>query len=255
LPSPRFAAIPAVERRASYLFVPMDDRVYIVTGGGGAIARPILETFSAAGAVVVAADVRATPLPASVASAGGLALEADLGTPAGAERLIREVLDRWGRIDGLVHTVGGFAMGRVHEVDPSQYDKMFDLNVRTLFHATRAVLPHFLERREGFLAAFSSMHARTGSAPGKALYGAAKSAVASFLHSIDEEVADTAILVAVVYPMGSVDTPANRRDMPDADPTSWIDPVQIAQALHFAATRSPRGRILDLAIHPPRNPR
>jgi len=233
----------------------MDRRVYIVTGGGGAIARPILETFAAVGAVVVAADVRATTLPASVAAAGGLALEADLATPAGAERLIREVVDRCGRVDGLVHTVGGFAMGRAHEVDPSQYDRMFDLNVRTLFHATRAVLPHFLERGDGFLAAFSSMHAWTGSAPGKALYGAAKSAVASYLHSIDEELAGTSILVTVVYPMGSVDTPANRRDMPDEDPASWIDPLQIAEALHFAATRSPRGRILDLAIYPPRSTR
>jgi NADP-dependent 3-hydroxy acid dehydrogenase YdfG len=233
----------------------MESRVYIVTGGGGAIARPIVDTFSGAGAVVVAADVRATTLPAAVASAGGLALEADLATPQGAERLIREVIDRCGRVDGLVHTVGGFAMGGVHDVDPSQYDRMFDLNVRTLFHATRAVLPHFLQRGDGFLAAFSSMHARTGSAPGKALYGAAKSAVASFLHSVDEEVAGTAIIVTVVYPMGSVDTPANRRDMPDVDPATWIDPLQIADALHFAATRSPRGRVLDLAIHPPRSTR
>ena len=233
----------------------MDRRVYIVTGGGGAIARPILETFAAHGAVAVAADVRLAPLPPSVEAAGGFALESDLGTPAGAERLVRDVVDRCGRVDGLIHTVGGFAMGRVHEVEPSQYDRMFDLNVRTLFHATRAVLPHFLQRGDGFLAAFSSMHARTGSAPGKALYGAAKSAVASFLHSIDEEVAGTAILVTVVYPMGSVDTPANRRDMPDEDPSSWIDPQQIAEALHFAATRSPRGRILDVAIHPPRSAR
>jgi NADP-dependent 3-hydroxy acid dehydrogenase YdfG len=232
-----------------------DRRVYVVTGGGGAIARPILETFAAQGGVVVAADVRAAALPAAVESAGGFALESDLATPEGAERLVREVVDRCGRVDGLVHTVGGFAMGRIHEVEPAQYDRMFDLNVRTLFHATRAVLPHFLSRNEGFLAAFSSMHARTGSAPGKALYGAAKSAVASFLHSIDGELAGTAIRVAVVYPMGSVDTPANRRDMPDEDPAGWIDPMEIAQALHFAATRSPRGRILDLAIHPPRNAR
>ena len=233
----------------------MDRRVYIVTGGGGAIARPILETFAAHGAVAIAADVRLATLPPSVEAAGGFALESDLGTPVGAERLVRDVVDRCGRVDGLVHTVGGFAMGRVHEVDPAQYDRMFDLNVGTLFHATRAVLPHFLQRGDGFLAAFSSMHARTGSAPGKALYGAAKSAVASFLHSIDEEVAGTAILVTVVYPMGSVDTPANRRDMPDEDPSSWIDPLQIAEALQFAATRSPRGRILDLAIHPPRSAR
>jgi NADP-dependent 3-hydroxy acid dehydrogenase YdfG len=201
---------------------------------------------------VVAADVRLAPLPTSVEAAGGFAIEADLATVAGAERLIADVLLRCGRVDGLVHTVGGFAMGRISEVDPAQYDRMFDLNVRTLFHATRAVLPQFISRGDGFLAAFSSMHARVGSAPGKALYGAAKAAVASFLHSVDEEVAGTGIQVAVVYPMGSVDTPANRRDMPDADPATWIDPWQIAEALHFAATRTTRGRVVDLAIHPPR---
>jgi NADP-dependent 3-hydroxy acid dehydrogenase YdfG len=229
-----------------------EPRVYIVTGGGGAIARPIVDTFALHGAVVVAADIRLATLPPQVEAAGGFALEADLSTPEGADRMVADVLGRAGRIDGIVHTVGGFAMGRIHEVDSAQYDLMFDLNVRTLFLATRAVLPHFLARGDGFLAAFSSVHARTGSAPGKALYGAAKSAVASFLHSVDEEVAGTGIHVAVVYPMGSVDTPANRRDMPDADPATWIDPREIADALYFAATRSTRGRIVDLAIHPPR---
>ncbi len=227
--------------------------VYIVTGGGGAIARPILETFATRGGRVIAADIRLAAVPGVVEARDGFALESDLSTPAGAERLVTEVLARCGRIDGVVHTVGGFNMGRAHEVDPTQYDRMFDLNVRTLFHVARAVLPHFLVRGDGFLAAFSSMHAWTGAAPGKALYGAAKSAVASFLHSVDEELQGTAIRVTVVYPMGSVDTPANRRDMPDADPATWIDPKEIAEALHFAATRTARGRIVDLAIHPPRS--
>jgi NADP-dependent 3-hydroxy acid dehydrogenase YdfG len=72
------------------------------------------------------------------------------------------------------------------------------------------------------------------------------------MHSLDGELAGTQVRVAVVYPMGAVDTPANRRDMPDFDPARFIDPNEIAAALVFAAERSPRGRILDLPIYPPR---
>lgn len=229
----------------------MTTPVHIVTGGGGAIGRAVVDAFAGHGARVVAADLHATELSPAAMDAQGFALACDLTSAQGAERLVATVLDRCGRIDGLVHTVGGFAMGRVHEVDAAQYDRMFDLNVRSLFFAARAVLPHFLARGDGFLAAFSSINGWTGTGAGKALYAAAKSAVATFLHAVDEEAAG-ALRVAVVYPMGSVDTPANRRDMPDVDPATWIDPREIAETLWHASTRTSRGRLLDLPIHPPR---
>jgi NADP-dependent 3-hydroxy acid dehydrogenase YdfG len=230
----------------------LDGQVFIVSGGGGAIARPILQAFADAGANVVVVDRGLEHASRAAETIGGLALAADLTTRDGAEQTVEAVITQLGRVDGLIHTVGGFAMGKVLEIDPAQYDQMFDLNVRTLFHTVRAVLPHLLTRKSGFLAAFSSEPAWTGAGPGKALYAAAKSAVATFLRSLDGELAGTAIRVSVVYPMGAVDTPANRRDMPDFDPAGYIDPADIAATLLCAATLSPRARLPELPIFPAR---
>jgi len=224
----------------------LQDKVFIITGGAGAIAQPIVRAFMDQGARVVVVDRTAHPGP------GALTLAADLTSPLGAEKMVSATLEAFGAVHGLVHTVGGFAMGKAHEVDPAQYDRMFDLNVRTLFHAARSVIPRFVEQREGFLAAFSAEPARSGAGPGMSLYAAAKSAVATFLRSVDQELVGSNVRVAIVYPMGAVDTPANRRDMPDFDPGKYIDPSEIAQGLVFAASRGPRGRLSDIVIHPAR---
>src|SRR5689334_4214470 len=100
------------------------DRVYVVTGGGGAIAQPILAAFAGAGARLVVAD-RSHELAARGAGPiGGLPLAVDLSQPASGAELVAAAREKWGRLDGLIHTVGGFAMGKVHEGDPSLYDKM-----------------------------------------------------------------------------------------------------------------------------------
>ena len=212
----------------------LDGRVYVVTGGKGAIGRSIVAAFAAAGARAIAAD-----LP-----------EVNLLDAQGAEALVREVLAREGRLDGVIHTVGGFAQGKLHEAPLGDYDRMFDLNVRSLFHVARAVVPHFLQTKRGLLAAFSSEPGWSGASPGSALYGAAKAAVATLLRSLDGELKGTDARVAVVYPMGAVDTPANRRDMPGFE--RFIDPTDIAETLVHAAQRSRAGRLIELAVHPPR---
>ena len=84
-----------------------------------------------------------------------------------------------------------------------------------------------------------------------AAYAAAKSAVAGWLRALDDELSGTGVAVSILYPMGVVDTPANRAAMPDTDPGEWIDPDELAAALLFAATRGRRGRVRDLAVHPP----
>jgi NADP-dependent 3-hydroxy acid dehydrogenase YdfG len=212
----------------------LDGQVYVVTGGKGAIGRTLVTAFTAAGARTVVAD---RP-------------EVDLLQAPAAEALVRDVIAREGRLDGLLHTVGGFAMGKVHEAPLADYDRMFDLNVRSLFYVARALVPHFLETKRGFLAAFSSEPGWSGTAPGSALYGAAKSAVATFLRSVDAELAGTDARVAIVYPMGAVDTATNRREMPGFE--RYIDPREIGETLVHAAQRSRAGRLLELAIHPPR---
>ena len=228
------------------------DHVYIVTGGGGAIAGSILSALAHAGARVAVVDRTETNAKRGAEAIDGFPIAADLTTFLGAESMVRRAGDHFGRVDGLIHTVGGFDMGPLYEVDPSQYDRMFDVNVRSLFYAVRAVLPRLMAQNDGFICGVSSEPGWTGSSPGTALYGAAKSAVATLLHSLDGELKGSAVRVAVLYPMGAVDTPANRKDMPKVDPALFIDPVEIGETTLFAASRGPRGRMMDFAVYPPR---
>jgi NADP-dependent 3-hydroxy acid dehydrogenase YdfG len=196
-------------------------------------------------------DRNADHVRARAAAVGAVPLAADLVAQSGGEAMVRAVESALGPVDGLVHTVGGFAMGKVTDSDEETYTRMFDLNVRALFCTLRAVVPGMQARGRGFVCAFSSEPGWTGRAPGTALYGAAKAAATSLLHSLDAELSG-AVTVSIVYPMGAVDTPANRRDMPDVDPATLIDPEEIAETIVHAATRGPRGRLLELPVYPAR---
>lgn len=230
----------------------LQGKVFVLTGGGGAIAGAIAKSFTQAGAKLALVDAHEGTIHQRVQELGGRAFVANLTHYPDAEMLIRQVKAQMGRVDGLVHTVGGFAYAPIKDADPSLYDRMFDLNMRTLFYMTRAIIPELLGQKDGFIAGISAAAAWHGAGPGVALYAAAKAAVATYLRSLDAELAGTAVRVAIVYPMGAVDTPANRKEMPDADPMAWVDPGEIGESLVYAASRSPRGRVMELQIFPPR---
>ncbi len=231
---------------------PLTDRVFVVTGAAGALAGAIVRCLAHAGAKLVLVDRHEDRVRERAREHHALPLAADLSTLDGAITMANAVVGRHGRIDGLVHTVGGFAMGRIVDGDAATYERMFDLNVRTLFNVLRAVAPGMLARGDGFICGISSEPGWTGKAPGTALYGAAKAAATSLLRTLEAEARGTQVGVCIVYPMGAIDTPANRKDMPDADPKTFIDPNEIAASILHAATRSARGRLSELPIHPPR---
>jgi NADP-dependent 3-hydroxy acid dehydrogenase YdfG len=231
---------------------PLTDRVFVVTGAGGALAGPIARALAHAGARLVLVDRSEEHVAERAREHHATPLGADLSTLPSAIAMANAVVGRCGRIDGLVHTVGAFAMGRIVEGDAATYDQMFDANVRTLFNVLRAVAPAMLARGDGFVCGISSEPGWTGRSPGSALYGAAKSAATSLLRTLEVEARGTQVGVCIVYPMGAIDTPANRQAMPNADPKTFIDPGEIAASILHAATRGTRGRLSELPIHPPR---
>jgi len=231
---------------------PLTDRVFIITGAGGALAGPIVRSFAHAGARLVLVDRHEDHVAERAREHHATPLAADLTTLDGATAMAHAVVGRHGRVDGLIHTVGGFAMGKIVDSDAATYDRMFDLNVRTLFNVLRAVAPAMLARGDGFICGISSEPGWTGRSPGTALYGAAKAAATSLLRTLELEARGTQVGVCIVYPMGAIDTPANRKDMPNVDPRTFIDPGEIAASILHAATRSARGRLSELPIHPPR---
>ncbi len=226
------------------------DRVFIVTGGGGAIAGAVAHVLRAAGARLVLADRGGASLHERAAGLDALPLTVDLGSFHDAVRMVSETVEHYGEVYGLIHTVGGFAMAPAADTEPDLFQRMLGLNAHTLFNAARAVLPHLVDRGAGFVGGFSAGPVWEHGGGGMTAYAAAKGAVAAYLRALHQEVANQGIGVAVVYPLAAVDTPRNRRDMPDADPAGWIDPRAIAEALLFAALRGPRGRLLELPISP-----
>jgi NADP-dependent 3-hydroxy acid dehydrogenase YdfG len=223
--------------------------VFVITGGAGALADSIAAVFGTAGARLVLVDRASEALRERAAAHGAVPMTADLTDAAETAAMARAVAEAVGPVAGVIHTAGAFAMAPVADADEGLYDRMLDVNLRTLVNITRATLPGMLARGDGFLAGISSNVVWEGTgAAAMSLYAAAKAAVAFYLRSVEREVRGAGVRVAIVYPLGPIDTAANRRAMPDADPAGWIDPAGIAEALLFAATRGARGRMTELPI-------
>jgi NADP-dependent 3-hydroxy acid dehydrogenase YdfG len=223
--------------------------VFVITGGGGALAAAVAEVFRAAGAALMLADARGDGLAERAERLGAAWHVADLTSPGAAAAMAGEAEKRFGRVDGLIHLAGGFAFGGVLESDDAHLATMLDGNLRSLHNAVRAVLPRMLARGDGFVAGISSSVVWSGAgAAGMTAYAAAKAGVAYYLRSLDAEMRRRGVRVSVVYPLAPIDTPANRRAMPDADPATWVAPTAIGEALLFASTRPTRGRIVDLPV-------
>jgi NADP-dependent 3-hydroxy acid dehydrogenase YdfG len=230
----------------------LEGKVFIITGAGGAISSAINAAFHAAGAKLALADRPGNAERARDQLGAGFAVGVDLTSLEGAQAMVTATLEHYGRIDGLIHTIGGFTIGKILEFKSADFTHMFDVNVKTLVYAVAAVLPEVLKQQDGFIGGISAAQVARGAGPGAASYTAAKGAVALFLKSLDAELKGSSAKAGVIYPMGAVDTPANHRDMPNADPNTWIDPAEIAAAFVYMASRSNRGRVLEMQVFPTR---
>ena len=205
----------------------LEDRIVVVTGAGGALGRAVRRRFAEAGATPVGIDLRAD------AAAGILA--ADLTDAAAAEGVTREIVARHGRIDALLNVAGGFQMAPAGELAP--WDALWKMNLATALNMCRAVVPSMTARRAG---AIVNIGARVQPAAAQmAAYAASKSAVIRLTEALAEELKDSGVRVNCVMP-SILDTEANRRAMPQADPTRWVAPEALADVLAFLCSDQAR---------------
>lgn len=229
----------------------LSDKVIIITGAGGTIAGEAELAFRHHGARLVLVDRDAIRIQGRASSFGTTPVVTDMTSYEATREMVEHVRHEMGRIDGLVHLVGDIVTGNVTDLEPADYDRAFDTNVRTLFYLIKAVLPELLSRQEAFIGGIASQEAWGGGAAGASLFASAKSAVATLLRSLDAELSNTNVNVAIVFPMGPVDTLTNRRALAQADHSAFISPATIAQALTMAALSGEGGHLLELPIHPP----
>jgi NAD(P)-dependent dehydrogenase (short-subunit alcohol dehydrogenase family) len=219
-------------------------RVVIITGAVGNLGVATANAFQQAGACTVLVDRSQDRLGQTYADLAGsrehlLAGGVDLTDAASVSRMVKEARERFGRLDVLVNTVGGFRGGKpVHEDDPENWDFLFAINVRTTLECCRAVIPHMLRAGAGKIVNVASRGALAGDG-GFSAYSAAKSAVMRLTESLADELKQAGINVNCVLP-GTIDTPQNRKDRPTADHGKWVEPAAIADVILFLASDAAR---------------
>ncbi|HTX33491.1 MAG TPA: SDR family NAD(P)-dependent oxidoreductase [Bryobacteraceae bacterium] len=212
---------------------PLEGKVTVITGAKGGLGSVVTEAFLAAGARVV--GVSRTIRQADFQRPEFLAMALELSNADAARALASDVMGRFGRIDALVHVMGGFAGGQsVAETDDATIEQMLDLNYRAAFYVARAVLPHMRQQGSGRILAVAS---RQGVEPGAMVgaYSASKAALVALVRVIALENKDRGISANTVLP-GTMDTPGNRAGDPNADRSKWVQPAQVAALLvHLAS--------------------
>jgi NAD(P)-dependent dehydrogenase (short-subunit alcohol dehydrogenase family) len=214
------------------------ERSVVISGGTGALGRALVARFLAAGDRVVVPWIVKREVDAIEAAEGGalragriVLVEADVAEEAGARR----VVDLAGRIESLVNAVGGYGGGQpLHETDLELWDRMYRMNVRTAVALSRAVLPQMLERKRGSIANIAS-RAALDLPVGLSAYAAAKGAVLSLSEILQKEVAERHVRVNTIVPT-TIDTPANRTAMPNADFSLWTPPAAIAEVIYWLSS-------------------
>lgn len=223
----------------------------IITGAGGAVAAAVNEVFSAAGwKLALFERSRDDSERLRERYPDAFVHTVDLTDEAAARTSVEAVRKDAGAVDAVLNIAGGFAMEPAAEAMREDYERMFALNLVTLFNTTRAVLPVMKAQGSGFILGVAAAAAEAGGS-GMALYAASKAAVAAYLKSLQAEFEGVGLRVSVLYPMGAVDTPANRSSMPKADPSTWITAEELAESMLHLATRSRRGHIRELKVYAP----
>lgn len=211
-------------------------KTLIVTGGFGHLGSAVAAMAAARGASLALVD-RSPAQDFDRAGEFGEATlllgDVDLTRRDQAEAAVAAVVERFGAVDGILNIAGGFVWETFADSALDSWDRMYRMNVLTCVTATHAALPRLLERG-GTVVCISAAPALKG-ALGMAPYAASKAGVARFVESLSEEVKDRGVRVNAVMP-SIIDTPVNRRDMPDADVATWVSPEALGEVLLFLSS-------------------
>jgi NAD(P)-dependent dehydrogenase (short-subunit alcohol dehydrogenase family) len=208
----------------------MSERVVFITGANGGLGSFVTQRFLASGATVVAGsrNISEQDFP----GAKFMPLPLDFTNAAAVSGAVDSVVKRYGRLDVLVHLLGGFAGGTsLADTDDETWEQMQDLNLSSTFYVLRAAIPHLRKSGAGRIVAIGSLAAVEPHA-GLAAYVTFKSALVSLVRTVALENKDAGVTANIVLP-GTMDTPANRKAMAGADFTKWLQPSKVAELVFW----------------------
>jgi NAD(P)-dependent dehydrogenase (short-subunit alcohol dehydrogenase family) len=214
----------------------MTNKVVLITGANGGLGSSITRSFLVTGAAVtgVSNKISAAEFP----QPNFTAIPADLTKASVVNEVVRSVVKQAGRLDILIHVLGGFAGGKsIADTDDATWEQMRDLNLSSAFYVLRAAIPHLRKSGNGRIVAIGSLAAVEPHA-GLGAYVTFKSALVSLVRTVALENRDAGVTANIILP-DTMDTPGNRKEMPDADPGKWVATQDVAElALWLAEDRA-----------------
>ena len=192
--------------------------VVVITGGAQGIGAALAAAVNAAGGTAVVFDVTVPP-------SGVEYVKVDVADQSAIKAAVAGVLERYGRIDGLVAGAAVQPRSPVLDMDAASWSRTLQVNLDGVVWACQAVVPHMVARRSGSVVVFTSGMASTGYA-GAAAYAASKAALVAFAKTLAVEVAGDRVRVNVVAP-GVIDTEQFRGANAGADREHWQDTIGI----------------------------
>jgi NAD(P)-dependent dehydrogenase (short-subunit alcohol dehydrogenase family) len=213
------------------------DRVMLITGATGVLGTAVTHAFARTQARVALAG-RSRQKLEQLAGASGLpgertlAVVSDVTQVDDVQQLVDAVMARFGRIDGLINTVGGWSGGKaVWETLVGEWENMLALNLHSAFLLSRATLPLMLDAGWGRIVHVSSKAAVEPRSK-RAAYAVAKMGLVTLTEAIAADVKGSGVTANVIVP-SVIDTPDNRAAMPKANPEKWVPAEHIAAVIQF----------------------
>ena len=233
----------------------LKNKTMIVTGASSGIGAAAARRFAAEGVKLALVARSAERLKALADELGRecIALPLDLTKPSDVASMVKATADRFGPIDILFANAGSYVAGDVAEGDPDEWDRIIDINVKSVFRAVRAVLPDMIARRSGDIVVTSSISGHQA-IPWEPIYSGTKHAVQSFVHGVRRQVAKHNVRVGSLAPgmvlneLWGLTDPGEIERRVEAH--SGLRNDDVVDALLFMLTRPPNVAIRDLVILP-----
>jgi len=232
----------------------LENRVAIVTGATGGLGRVAVKALLESGAQIVVSYRDEDKLAELLRFVGGfrdkvMAVRSDVTEEKSANNLVQKAVEKHGRVDILFNIVGAYAGGTdVVNTEEDTWNMMMNVNLKSAFLCSKAALPYMIKQNYGRIANVSSWMAFEKNRRVKsAAYAVSKAGVVVLTETLALEVKNYDINVNCVVP-STIDTLSNRRNMPKADPSKWVDPKDIAELMLFLV--SDRSKVVSGASVP-----
>jgi NAD(P)-dependent dehydrogenase (short-subunit alcohol dehydrogenase family) len=215
-------------------------KIAIVTGSTGNLGQEVVRKFIAEGYKVIGTIIPDDSTPMDFPADSFEKVVVDLMDEESSAAFTQSVIKKYKSIDVAVLTVGGFAMGKVADTKASDIYKQYKLNFETAYHVARPVFVQMLTQTSGRIFLVGSkpgMEAKNGK--GMVAYGLAKSLIFRLAELMNDEAKGHNLVTSVIVP-STIDTPQNRKSMPDANFNKWVKAEEIAGIIYYYCSDAAR---------------